>query len=389
MLNCDPLLQCRDRLKMAELSKRELDRYSRHILLPEVGTAGQVALKQSSVLIIGAGGLGCPSSLYLAAAGVGTIGLVDDEKVERSNLQRQVLYAEEQVGKSKVATAAARLESLNPEIKIEAHQGRFSVKTAAGLVDRYDVVLDCTDNFQARYLANDAAVMAGKSLVYGAIYRFEGQAAVFDSRKGPCYRCVFPEPPAAGLVPNCAEAGVLGVLAGTIGMMQATETVKVILGIGEPLIGRMLIYDALDASYTTLKVQKNSQCAVCGTEPSIKELTEISVPTCTTDVANGACDYEDITAKELNEMLSNKSDFDLVDVRRQEEFDCGSIPGAVLIPLNELETRFCELKPEREIVVYCRSGVRSRQAAGILCSKNYRRVKNLTKGYMDWSGPTN
>jgi|AGTN01.1.fsa_nt_gi Dinucleotide-utilizing enzymes involved in molybdopterin and thiamine biosynthesis family 2 len=369
---------------MAELSKRELDRYSRHILLPEVGAAGQVTLKESSVLIIGAGGLGCPSSLYLAAAGVGTIGLVDDEKVERSNLQRQVLYAEEQVGKSKVAAAAARLESLNPDIKIEARQERFSVKTAAGLVARYDVVLDCTDNFQTRYLANDAAVLARKPLVYGAIYRFEGQAAVFDSRKGPCYRCVFPEPPAAELVPNCAEAGVLGVLAGTIGMMQATETVKVILGIGEPLIGRMLIYDALDATYTTLKVQKNSKCAVCGGEPTIDKLEEISVPICATDFVSGTCDYADISAKELNEMLLHKAEFDLVDVRRQEEFDGGFIPGAVLIPLNELETRYSELEPEREIVVYCRSGMRSQQAASILCSKNFRRVKSLAKGYMGW-----
>lgn len=370
---------------MAELSKRELDRYSRHILLPEVGTAGQVALKGSRVLIIGAGGLGCPSSLYLAAAGVGTIGLVDDERVELSNLQRQVLYSEDQVGKNKVSTAAARLEALNPDIKVEARQGRFDVKTAAGLVERYDVILDCTDNFQTRYLANDAAVMAGKPLVYGAIYRFEGQAAVFHSQKGPCYRCVFPEPPAAELVPNCAEAGVLGVLAGTIGMMQATEAVKIILGIGEPLIGRMLIYDAMDTSYTTLKIQKNPNCAVCGDEPTIKELTEILVPTCATEVTNGTNEYVDITAKELSEMLSSKADFDLVDVRKQEEFDCGYIEGAVLIPLNELETRFRELKPDREIVVYCRSGVRSRQAASILCSKNYRRVKNLTKGYMGWN----
>lgn len=385
MLNCVRIYR-QNHIEMAELSERELDRYSRHILLPEVGADGQTVIKNSSALIIGAGGLGCPSSLYLAAAGVGIIGLVDDEKVERSNLQRQVLYTEEQVGESKVAAAAARLEALNPDIKVEAHHDRFDVRTAANLVERYDLILDCTDNFQTRYLANDAAVMAGKPLIYGAIYRFEGQAAVFDSKQGPCYRCVFPEPPAADLVPNCAEAGVLGVLAGTIGLMQATEAIKVLLGIGEPLVGRMLIYDALDATYTTLIVKKNPNCAVCGSEPAIKELAEISVPCCSTEVPAGMFVYSDITAKELNEMLSSKVDFDLVDVRRQEEFDSGFIPGAVLIPLDELEARFRELNPEREIVVYCRSGMRSMRAAGILCSKKYHRVKNLTKGYLGWSG---
>jgi sulfur-carrier protein adenylyltransferase/sulfurtransferase len=376
---------------MAQLSERERDRYSRHILLPEVGAIGQRTLKNASVLVIGAGGLGCPSSLYLAAAGVGTLGLVDDEKVERSNLQRQVLYSDDDVGKGKVVSAAARLKALNPDITVREHKERFTVETAARLVAQYDVVLDCTDNFQTRYLANDALVMAGKPLVYGAIYRFEGQAAVFDARVGPCYRCIFPEPPSAELVPNCEEAGVLGVLAGTIGMMQATEAIKLILGIGEPLIGRLLIYDALEASFSTLKLQKKSECAICGTEPTIKELTAISVPTCAIDptissVASDETAYQNISPHELRSMLSAKVDFDLIDVRRPDEFEGGSIPGSILIPLSELEQRCTqELQPEREVVVYCRSGVRSRQAATILCSKDFQRVKNLTTGYMGWT----
>jgi adenylyltransferase/sulfurtransferase len=362
-------------------------------LLPEVGAIGQRTLKSASVLVIGAGGLGCPSSLYLAAAGVGTLGLVDDEKVERSNLQRQVLYTEDDVGKGKVVSAAARLKALNPDITIREHKDRFTVETAARLVAQYDVVLDCTDNFQTRYLANDALVMAGKPLVYGAIYRFEGQAAVFDARVGPCYRCVFPEPPSAELVPNCEEAGVLGVLAGTIGMMQATEAIKLILGIGEPLVGRLLIYNALEASFTTLKLQKKPECAICGTSPTITELIVISVPTCAADststrkvATSDDTAYQNISPNELRSMLSAKVDFDLVDVRRPEEFEGGSIPGSILIPLSELEQRCTqELQPGREVVVYCRSGVRSRQAATILASKEFQRVKNLTTGYMGWT----
>jgi adenylyltransferase/sulfurtransferase len=374
------------------LSNEEVKRYSRHLIMPEVGVEGQEKLKKGSVLCIGAGGLGSPAALYLAAAGVGTIGIVDFDVVDFSNLQRQVIHGTPDVGRSKLASAKDRLLALNPLIRIETYETALSSKNALELFKPYDIILDGTDNFPTRYLVNDACVILGKPNAYGSIFRFEGQASVFATKDGPCYRCLYPEPPPPGLVPSCAEGGVLGVLPGVIGTIQATEAVKLIMGIGEPLIGRFLIYDALRMKFRELKLKKDPECPVCGTNPTVRELIDYeqfcgvapSAPEVTTMA--GATDSETETdVIQLKRRMDAKEDFYLLDVREPNEFQIGRIPGSTLIPLGEVPQRVAEIPRDKEIVVHCKSGARSARAAGFLRQQGFARVKNLKGGILAWS----
>jgi molybdopterin/thiamine biosynthesis adenylyltransferase/rhodanese-related sulfurtransferase len=360
-----------------ELTARERQRYSRHLLLPEIGEAGQRRLKAARVLCVGAGGLGSPAALYLAAAGIGTLGLVDFDVVDFSNLQRQIIHGTGDVGRSKLESAQARIEALNPEVRVETFEARFSAANARTLVEAYDVIVDGTDNFPARYLVNDACVLYGKPNAWGSIFRFEGQAAVFAAPDGPCYRCLHPEPPPDGLVPNCAEAGVLGVLPGIIGTIQATEALKLILGIGEPLIGRFLIYDALKMRFRDLKLRKDPDCAICGSQPTITSLEEYAAY-----CAPGAA--TDMTVSDLKARIDAGSAPFILDVREPSEAVICSLPGAVLIPLGELPRRLAELDPAAEIVVHCKSGARSARAVGLLREKGFTRASNLAGGILNW-----
>jgi sulfur-carrier protein adenylyltransferase/sulfurtransferase len=366
--------------QLPELSGSERTRYSRHIILPEVGSDGQRRLKAAKVLIVGAGGLGSPSSLYLAAAGIGTLGLVDFDEVDLSNLQRQILHGVEDVGTKKLDSARKRLAQINPEIKVQCHAQRLSAENAMRIIGDYDVVLDGTDNFSTRYLINDACVLAKKPSVYGSIYRFEGQASVFVPYEGPCYRCLFPEPPPADAVPNCAEGGVLGVLAGLIGTIQATETIKLILGLGNSLAGRLLLYDALEMRFDTLNVRRNPSCPICGENPTIRTLSETVVQCATAD---GAAEVQEILTGELAERLKAKK-VRLLDVRNPEEYELCRIEGSLLIPLKELEERINELNPADEVVVYCKSGMRSNKAAQLLTQKGFKNIKSLQGGILAW-----
>ena len=370
---------------LPELSRDELVRFSRHTLLDEVGIEGQRRLKAARVLCVGAGGLGSPAALYLAAAGVGTIGLVEFDTVDASNLQRQVLYSTADVGRSKLDAAEARLRGLNPHVRIEPHPVRLDASNARQLVGAYDVVLDGTDNFAARYLVNDACVMTRTPNAYGSIFRFEGQASVFATENGPCYRCLHPEPPPPGLVPSCAEAGVLGVLPGIIGTIQATEAIKLILGIGEPLIGRFVIYDALRMRFRELKLPKDPECAVCGTHPTIRDLVEYE----------GYCDLGrpipastetnmDITVKELKERMDRGDAPTVIDVREPHEHAICSIPGALLIPQGQLVQRLGEFDPSQEIVVHCKSGGRSARAVEYMKAHGFANPRNLAGGVLAW-----
>ena len=361
------------------LSSAEQERYSRHTLLPEFGVEGQERLKAGRVLIVGAGGLGSPAALYLAAAGVGTIGLVDFDDVDVTNLQRQVLYGTSDVGRPKVDVAKAKLSDLNPHISIAVHRERLSAANASQLIAAYDVVIDGTDNFSTRYLVNDACVMARRPNVYGSVFRFEGQAAVFATADGPCYRCLHPEPPPAGLIPNCAEAGVLGVLPGIIGTIQATESLKLIMGIGEPLIGRFLIYDALRMRFRELKLPKDPDCPVCGARPAITTLRE-SAASCDTR-ASGA---RELSVRELKARLDSGRPPLILDVREPSEAAICRLPGARLIPLGELSRRLDELDPSAEIVVHCKSGGRSARAVAMLEDRGFAHVSNLTGGILQW-----
>ena len=367
-----------------ELTLRERQRYSRHLLLPEVGEEGQRRLKGARVLCVGAGGLGSPAALYLAAAGVGTIGLVDFDVVDFSNLQRQIIHGTADVGKSKLESAQARIEALNPEVRVEAFESHFSKANGKMLVEAFDVIVDGTDNFPARYLVNDACVLYGKPNAWGSIFRFEGQAAVFAARGGPCYRCLHPEPPPAGLVPSCAEAGVLGVLPGIIGTIQATEAIKLILGIGDPLVGRLLVYDALKMRFRELKLPKDPACPVCGTRPTITALHEYE-HYCTpggepgTEGATPATTVRDLKAR-----IDAGQPPVILDVREPSEAAICSLPGARLIPLGELPRRLGELDRGCEIVVHCKSGMRSAQAVALLHQKGFSRASNLTGGILQW-----
>ncbi|MCA9800524.1 MAG: molybdopterin-synthase adenylyltransferase MoeB [Cyanobacteria bacterium HKST-UBA02] len=362
------------------LSRAELLRYSRHLLLREVGLAGQSRLKASRALVVGAGGLGSPVLQYLAAAGVGTIGVVDFDTVDMSNLQRQTLYETADVGARKVDRVAARLAGINPEIEIVPYAMRLSAENALELVGAYDVVIDGTDNFNTRYLVNDASVLSGKPNVHAAIYRFEGQISVFGENNGPCYRCLFPEPPPPEVAPSCAEAGVLGVMAGVVGSIQAAEAIKILLGIGESLSGRLLVYDALSASFESLKVARDPGCPICGDNPSITVVTEIETA-CPDESASGAVS---ITVAALAGALAGGSGPLLLDVRSAEEVALGAIGGAVHIPLSDLEGRACELPADVAIVAYCRSGTRSRAAMALLRSLGFGSVTHLEGGYMAW-----
>jgi sulfur-carrier protein adenylyltransferase/sulfurtransferase len=371
----------------ATLSKDEVLRYSRHLIMPEVGMEGQLKLKQARVLCIGAGGLGSPLGLYLAAAGVGKLGMVDFDVVDFTNLQRQILHGTSDVGRSKLDSAAATLQEINPNVELVRHETRLTSANALEIFAGYDVVADGTDNFATRYLVNDACVLTGKPNVYGSIFRFEGQASVFATREGPCYRCLYPEPPPPGLVPSCAEGGVLGVLPGIIGAIQALETIKLIIGKGEPLIGRLLLFDALGLKFRELKLRKNPGCPACGLHPTIDHLIDY-------DEFCGIRGQEEVTAVpqipeitpiELKQMMDEGRDFRLVDVREPHEFDICRIPGSLLIPLGDVPARMNELDSAQEIVVHCRSGARSARAVEFLRQAGFSRIHNLKGGILAWS----
>jgi len=376
----------RDPVAPGELSPEELRRYGRHLSLAEVGEEGQRRLKAGRVLLVGAGGLGSPFALYLAAAGVGTIGVVDFDYVEESNLQRQIAHGTSTVGRSKLWSLGTRLRDLNPHVTVEEHEFRLDRTNAMELVRRYDVVVDGTDNFATRYLVNDACVLAGKPNVYGSILRFEGQASVFDATRGPCYRCVFPQPPPPGVVPSCAEAGVLGVLPGVIGSIQATETIKLLLGSGDSLIGRLLLYDALEMSFRELRLRKDPTCPICGEHPSIHELIDYEqfCGTAPAHVAAGAEPLE-ISVKELAEWRSRGEDLLLVDVREPFELQLARFPDAKHVPLAMVPSRLAELPADRMLVLACHKGVRSMRALEFLQSKGYTRLRNLQGGIDAWS----
>jgi adenylyltransferase/sulfurtransferase len=383
-----------------ELTHEEILRYSRHLLIPEVGLEGQQKLKASSALIIGTGGLGSPVALYLAAAGVGHIGLVDYDVVDASNLQRQVLHSTSTVGTLKVESAKRRLLDLNPLIQVDAYNEPFTSSNAMRIANDYDVLIDGTDNFPTRYLTNDLCVFLGKPNVYGSIYRFDGQASVFFAKEGPCYRCLFPEPPPPGLVPTCAEGGVLGVLPATIGSIQASEALKLLLGIGEPLIGKLLLYNALDMSFDFVKLKKNPNCRVCGPNADVTELIDYEefcgVPGHDHDEGSAGADW-DISAADLSSRLARDAStmtssslsagpgLFLLDVREPHELAISALRGAVNIPLGQLAARLSELDSAREMVVFCKSGTRSARALELLVSAGFKKVKNLKGGINAWA----
>ena len=373
---------------LPNLSHSEILRYSRHLLIPEVGLEGQRQLKASSALIIGTGGLGSPVSLYLAAAGVGRIGLVDYDVVDFSNLQRQVIHGSSNLGELKVDSARARMLDINPDIQVETFNLVFTSENAFQIAQDYDIIIDGTDNFPTRYLTNDLCVLTGKPNVYGSIFRFDGQVSVFDARRGPCYRCLFPEPPPPGMVPSCAEGGVLGVLPGTIGSIQASEALKVLLDIGDPLIGRLLLYNALDMSFDFVKLKKNPGCKVCSPEPEITALIDYEefcgVPAHDHDEGSAGAEW-DITAWQLNEILNNGDDIHLLDVREPHELEISHLGGAQLIPLGQLASRLSELDSADEMVVFCKSGTRSARALELLVSAGFRKAKNLKGGINAWA----
>jgi len=375
-----------DEKPRVSLSKEEVMRYSRHLIMPEVGMDGQLKLKQAKVLCIGTGGLGAPLGLYLAAAGVGRIGLVDFDVVDSTNLQRQVLFGTSDVGKPKIQAAADRLRNLNPDIRIDTFETHLSSENALDILKDYDIVVDGTDNFPTRYLVNDACVILGKPNVYGSIFRFEGQITIFGYPDGPCYRCLYPEPPPPGLVPSCAEGGVLGVLPGIVGTIQAAETLKLIIGKGEPLVGRLLLFDALAMKFRELKLRKNPDCPVCGTHPTQTKLIDYAefcgirgeeAPVTATNVP-------EITPRDLKARLDRGDDLYILDVREPHEYQICNIDGH-LIPLGELARRVNELDSSREIVAHCRSGKRSAEAVQFLQKAGFRKIWNLKGGILAWS----
>ncbi|MBW2290012.1 MAG: molybdopterin-synthase adenylyltransferase MoeB [Deltaproteobacteria bacterium] len=364
----------------------QFDRYRRHLSLPEIGVAGQQALFDAKVLLIGAGGLGCPSALYLAAAGIGRLGLVDFDVVDASNLQRQVLYGTADVGRLKVDVASERIAAMNPDVEVVKHPLQLTSENALELFADYDVIIDGTDNFPTRYLSNDACVLLGKPNVHGSIFRFDGQATVFDARHGPCYRCLYPEPPPPGAVPSCAEGGVLGVLPGLIATIQATETIKIVTGVGEPLYGRLIQYDALQMEFNEFRLKQDPACPVCGESPSVTKLIDYAgfcgVPTTEAETPQPECSAADVHA-----MLERGEKFLLLDVREPDEFATAHIDGALLLPLAELESRLGELvewKGER-VVAHCHLGGRSARACELLRSHGFANVENLSGGIEAWS----
>ncbi|HUD12371.1 MAG TPA: molybdopterin-synthase adenylyltransferase MoeB [Terracidiphilus sp.] len=373
---------------LPELSTDDLSRYSRHLILPEVGMEGQRRLKAARVLCVGTGGLGSPLALYLTAAGIGTLGLVDFDVVDSSNLQRQIIHSTKDIGRKKLDSAEEKLTALNPAIRIVKHDTMLSSANALDILKDYDIVADGTDNFPTRYLVNDACVLLGKPNVYGSIFRFEGQASVFATETGPCYRCLYPEPPPPGLVPSCAEGGVLGILPGLVGVIQATEVIKLILGKGDSLVGRLLLVDALNMRFRELKLRKNPECPVCGSNPTVTALIDYEhfcgiVPETPQEknVKNG---IPQLTVKELKARRDRGEDIYLLDVREPYEVQIAQIGGTV-IPQNDVPNRLAEIPRDREIVVHCRSGARSQRIAEFLKQSGYTQVVNLAGGILAWS----
>ena len=367
------------------LTNDEILRYSRHLIMPEVGMEGQQKLKAARVLCIGAGGLGSPLALYLAAAGVGTLGIVDFDVVDYTNLQRQIIHSTADVGRPKLESAAEKLKAINPFLTLKTFNTRLSSENALELFRDFDIVADGTDNFPTRYLVNDACVLTGKPNVYGSIFRFEGQASVFATEEGPCYRCLYPEPPPPGLVPSCAEGGVLGILPGLVGVMQATETIKLILGAGDPLIGRLLLIDALGMKFRELKLRKNPDCPACGTHPTITKLIDYN-EFCGIRGEEKAVDtaVPQMQVEELKRRLDSGDDLFVLDVREPHEYQICNI-GGYLIPLGDLPKRVHELDSSKEIVAHCRSGVRSGKAADFLRQAGFKKVHNLAGGILAWA----
>jgi sulfur-carrier protein adenylyltransferase/sulfurtransferase len=380
----EPLVQSSN--GAVQLSNEEIARYSRHLIMPEVALDGQKKLKQARVLTVGAGGLGSPLALYLAAAGVGTIGIVDFDVVDESNLQRQIIHGTSDLGRPKLESARDRIEDINPNVNVEAFGEPLSSENALEIFEDFDVIVDGTDNFPTRYLVNDASVLTGKPNVYGSIFRFEGQASVFWAEEGPCYRCLYPEPPPPGLVPSCAEGGVLGILPGAIGTIQATETVKLILGIGEPLIGRLLLYDALGMRFREMKLRKDPNCPVCGENPTVTELIDYQefcgIPQANTRAQ--ADEVPEITVQELKARLENGDELSVLDVREPHEYEVANI-GAQLIPLDELPERLVELDRDEALAVHCKTGGRSARAVKLLQDAGFQNVYNVKGGITAWS----
>jgi molybdopterin/thiamine biosynthesis adenylyltransferase/rhodanese-related sulfurtransferase len=387
-MELDPMPTITEPAALPELTTDDLSRYSRHLILPEVGMEGQRRLKAARVLCVGTGGLGSPLALYLTAAGIGTLGLVDFDVVDASNLQRQIIHSTKDIGRKKIDSAEEKLSALNPAINIVRHETMLTSANALDILKGYDIVADGTDNFPTRYLVNDACVLLGKPNVYGSIFRFEGQASVFATKAGPCYRCLYPEPPPPGLVPSCAEGGVLGILPGLVGVIQATEVIKLILGKGDSLVGRLLLVDALNMRFRELKLRKNPECPVCGTNPTVTALIDYEhfcgiVPEAPQEknVKNG---IPQISVKDLKARRDAGEDIFLLDVREPYEVQIAQI-GGKLIPQNDVPQRLAEIPRDREIVVHCRSGARSQRIAEFLKQSGYQNVVNLAGGILAWS----
>ncbi len=369
-----------------ELSNEEIARYSRHLIMPEVALNGQKKLKAAKVLTVGTGGLGSPLALYLAAAGVGTIGIVDFDVVDESNLQRQIIHGTSDVGRPKVESAHDKIKDINPNVEVRVHKEALASENALEIFRDYDVIVDGTDNFPTRYLVNDACVLLGKPNVYGSIFRFEGQASVFWAEAGPCYRCLYPAPPPPGLVPSCAEGGVLGILPGAIGVVQATETVKLILGIGEPLVGRLILYDALGMSFREMKLRKDPNCPICGENPTVTELIDYE-EFCGIPQANAAEEKNgvpEITVQELKRKMDSGGGLNVLDVREPHEYEVANI-GAKLVPLGELPQRLAEFGRDENFAIHCKTGGRSAKAVKLLHDAGFQHVYNVKGGITAWS----
>jgi molybdopterin/thiamine biosynthesis adenylyltransferase/rhodanese-related sulfurtransferase len=371
----------------ADLSVEEVRRYSRHLIIPDVGMDGQKRLKNAKVLCVGAGGLGSPTLLYLAAAGVGTLGIVEFDVVDESNLQRQVIHGQSDIGRSKAESARDSIKEINPLVQVNLHEERLDSTNVMELFAQYDLIVDGTDNFATRYLVNDACVLLNKPYVWGSIYRFDGQASVFWSEYGPCYRCLYPEPPPPGMVPSCAEGGVLGVLCASIGSIQVNEAIKLLAGIGEPLVGRLMIYDALEMTYRQVKVRKDPDCAVCGEHPTVTELIDYEAfcGAISEEAADAAKDST-ITVKQLKEWLDGEEKIQLIDVREPNEYEIVNIPGATLIPKGEflMGTALEKLDPAKRIVLHCKSGVRSAEALAVVHAAGYKDAVHVGGGVLAW-----
>jgi sulfur-carrier protein adenylyltransferase/sulfurtransferase len=372
----------------AQLDRDEVRRYSRHLIIPDVATAGQKRLKNAKVLVVGAGGLGSPALMYLAAAGVGTLGIVDFDVVDETNLQRQIIHGQRDIGRPKAESARESVAEINPYVTVNVHTERLESANALDLFRPYDLIIDGTDNFATRYLVNDACVLLGKPYVWGSIYRFDGQASVFWSEHGPCYRCLYPEPPPPGMVPSCAEGGVLGVLCASIGSIQVTEAIKVLTGVGEPLVGRLMVYDALEMNYRTINVRKDPNCPVCGEHPTVTELIDYD-EFCgvVSDAAQRAAADATITAPELRDMMDAGKEIYLVDVREPAEYEIVKIPGSVLIPNREILSgeALSSLPLDKSVVLYCRTGVRSAEALAAVKAAGFRDAVHVQGGVTAWA----